>query len=180
MLKRFSITLIIVSTIVYGSMFGLGIYYGTGFFEEILIQLNRVSTNLSKKDEVTQSREILKTIIENEHPTENWKNLIVKNPKMNHAELFYYYKIWTIKTKLSQKDIVASYPIFQKGTNDITIINMRYGKSKPILQFPFFKDQLGNLIAGLFFPLNEKPMSADLNSDNAVNYKDVMLARKTP
>ena len=178
MLKRFSITLIIMATIVYGSMFFMGYYYGTGFFDEILIQLNRVSIIFSKKQEIEQSKFILKTIIESEHPQDSWKGLIAHNKIKDDEELFYYYKIWTIKTKLSLKDISDSYPIFEKTKNNINIINIRYGKAKPVLQFPFFKDKAGNLKAGLFFPLNEKPLSADYNKDNKVDYKDVLLARK--
>ncbi|MBT4506060.1 hypothetical protein [Desulfobacula sp.] len=178
MLKRFSISLIIVSTIVYGSMFFMGIYHGTGFFEEILIQVNRLSVNLSKKQEIIQSKFILKTIIENEHPPDSWKGLIVHNQIKADEELFYYYKIWTIKTGLSLKDITDSYPIFEKNNNNINIINIRYGKAKPVLQFSFFRDKAGNLKTGLFFPLNEKPISADYNKDKKVDYKDVILARK--
>jgi len=178
MLKRFSITLIIVSTIVYGSVFFLGLYYGTGFFDEMLAQLNRVSITFSKKQEIDQSKFILKTIIESEHPQDSWKGLIAHNQIKNDEELFYYYKIWSIKTKLSHKDISDSYPIFEKTKNNINIINIRYGKTKPVMQFPFFKDKAGNLRTGLFFPLNEKPISADYNKDNKVDHKDVLLARK--
>ena len=178
MLKRFSITLIVVSTIVYGSMFFMGIYYGTGFFDEILAQVNRVSITFSKKQEIKQSKFILKTIIENEHPQKSWKGLIAHNQIKDDEEVFYYYKIWSIKTKLSHKDITDSYPIFEKVKNNINIINIRYGKEKPVLQFPFFKDKAGNLKTGLFFPLNEKPISADYNKDNKVDHKDVLLARK--
>ncbi len=55
---------------------------------------------------------------------------------------------------------------------------MRYGKSKPVVQFPFYKDKKGNMIAGLFFPINEQPLSADLNNDNKIDHKDVLIARK--
>lgn len=178
MLKRFSITLIIMATIVYGSMFFMGIYYETGFFDEILIQLNRVSTRFTKKQEIEQSKFILKTIIENEHPPDSWKGLIAHNRIKDDEELFYHYKIWTIKTKLSLKNITDSYAISEQNKNNINIINIRYGKANPVLQFPFFKDKAGNLKTGLFFPINEKPISADYNKDNAVNYEDVRLARK--
>ena len=178
MLKRFSITLIIVSTLVYGSMFFMGIYYETGFFDEMIIQLNRVSIKFTKKQEIEQSKFILKTIIENEHPQDSWKGLISHNQIKNDEELFYYYKIWTIKTKLSLEDITDSYPIFEKNKNNINIINIRYGKTNPVLQFPFFKDKAGNLKTGLFFPLNEKPIFADYNKDSKVDHKDVLLARK--
>ncbi len=176
--KKFGITLIVISTLVYGSIFFLSIHHGTSFFDEILIQLNRVAGNLNKKDEVQQSKFILKTIVENEHPPQIWQKLIAHNKENDHQELFYYYKIWTVKAKLSIDDIAGSYPIFEKTQNGITLINMRYGKTKPILQFPFFRDNKGNIITGLFFPINEKPMSADYNNDNKVNDKDVILARK--
>ncbi len=178
MKKRFSITLIILSTIVYGSMFFLGRYHGTGFFDEILVQLNRVSITFSKKLEIERSKFILKTIIESEHPQDSWKGLIVHNQIKADDELFYYYKVWTIQAKLTLEDISSSYPIFEKTNNNINIINFRYGREKPVLQFPFFRDRAGNLRTGLFFPLNEKPISADYNKDNKVNHKDVLLARK--
>ncbi|MCF6247021.1 MAG: hypothetical protein L3J69_06630 [Desulfobacula sp.] len=176
--KKFGITLIIISTLVYGSIFFLSMHHETSFFDEILIQLNRAAGNLNKKDEIQQSKFILKTIIENDHPPQIWKNLIAHNPQNDNEELFYYYKIWTIRTKLSMDDIAGSYPIFEKTKNGITHINMRYGKDKPVLQFPFFRNNAGNLVTGLFFPINERSMSADYNKDNKVNYKDVILARK--
>jgi len=38
--KKFAFSLIVLSTIVYGSIFLMANHYGTGFFDEILIQLN--------------------------------------------------------------------------------------------------------------------------------------------
>ena len=177
--KRFGITLIVLTTIVYGSIFIMGQYYGTGFFDEMLIQINRLSASFNSKAEVNQSKLILTTIMENEHPPESWKGLIAHNPQNNSKELFYYYKIWTIKTKLSLKDVKDSYPIFAITKNNIISINMRYGKSKPVVKFPFFRDADGNLLTGLFFPINEQPMSADLNKDKKINHDDVVVARKT-
>lgn len=176
MKKRFAITLIILSTLVYGGMFFMATYYGTGFFDEILIQLNRMTIGLSKKQEVAQSKFILKTILENEHPPGSWKGLMLPSP--DHQELFYHYKIWTLKTKLTHEDIHGSYPIFESKKNNFTLINMRYGNTKPVVQFPFLTDKAGYLITGLFFPINEKPLSADYNRDNRVTYEDVLLARE--
>ncbi|MCP3874975.1 MAG: hypothetical protein GY699_17710 [Desulfobacteraceae bacterium] len=178
MLKKFAITLIVISTSVYGTTFFIAKHHGTSFFDEIVIQLNRLSTNLSNEQEVERSRFILRSIVENEQPPANWDNLIVHNQKTNHKELFYYYKIWTIKTKLSIADINDSYPIFKKEEKTLIRINMRYGKDKPILQFPFSKNKEGSVITGLFFPINERPLSADLNKDNKINNEDVKLARK--
>ncbi|MBU2630975.1 MAG: hypothetical protein KKE61_20360 [Proteobacteria bacterium] len=176
--KSFGVTLIILSTIVYGSIFFLANQYQTSFFDEMLIQLNRITTSSSKKQEISQSKLILRTILENEHPPADWANLIVRSEQTDHEQLFYHYKIWTIKTKLGIEDITDSYPVFESKSDNITVINMRYGKTKPVLQFPFFKDKKGNLITGLFFPINEKPLSADYNNDNKINHEDVMLARK--
>ena len=178
MLKKFSITLIALSTIIYGSLFFMAKHYNTSFFDEIVMQLNRIVCSLNKKQEIQTSKTILKLILKNEHPPANWDNLIVHNPEDDNKDLFYFYKIWTIKTKLTIKDIDGSYPIFQSRGNNVTLINMRYGKEKPVLQFPFSKDKKGNLITGLFFPINERPMSADYNKDNKVNYEDVLIARK--
>jgi len=55
---------------------------------------------------------------------------------------------------------------------------MRYGPSKPVVQFPFYKNDKGDLITGLFFPVNEMPLAADLNNDKKINHEDVTLARK--
>lgn len=176
--KKFAITLIVLSTLIYGTIFLMAQRYGTGFFDEIIIQVNRMAINLSKNQEVTLSKLILKTILENEHPPDFWHSLIARSQKNDHKELFYHYKIWTLKTKLSIKDISRSYPTFQSQKDSFTIINMRYGKIKTVLQFPFLKDKAGNLIVGLFFPINETPFSADYNNDKIINYEDVVLARK--
>ncbi len=176
--KRFGITLIVLATIVYGSIFIMGQYHGTGFFDEMLIQINRVSAGFYNKSEINQSKIILTTILQNDHPPANWKNLVAHNPQNDSTELFYYYKIWTIKAKLSLKDVKGSYPIFESTQNNIISINMRYGKSKPVIKFPFFRDAGGNILTGLFFPINEQPMSADLNKDKKINHDDVVIARK--
>lgn len=177
-MKRFAITLIVLTTIVYGSIFGLSIYHDTKFFDEILIQLNRVDANLNQSQEIEQSKLVLKTIMENEHPPENWATLIVRDGENDQARLFYFYKVWTIQSQLSLEDIMDSYPIFKSEQKKVTLINMRYGKQKPVLQFPFFKTIDGRLITGFFFPINELPFSADYNNDNTVNHEDVLLAQK--
>jgi hypothetical protein len=177
MAKRFGITLIVLSTILYGSIFFLSIQYGTDFFDEILAQANRIAISFSKKPEIQQSKLVLKAILENEHPPENWNNLIVHNQQNDHKELFYYYKIWTIKTKLTLETINSSYPIFKSERSNITFINMRYGKTNPVVQFPFSKGKTGSPITGLFFPLNQRSMAVDFNKDDTVNHKDVLIAR---
>ncbi len=176
--KKFSISLIILSTIIYGSVFATAKYHDTSFFDEMLIQLNRAAISISKKQEIAQSKFILQTIIENEHPPQIWDTLISHNPENDDTQLFYYYKIWTIKTKLNTKDIKDSYPIFESSKNNITMINMRYGKNKPIVQFPFFRDKDTTLNTGLFFPINATPISADYNNDNKVNYDDILALKK--
>lgn len=178
MRKQFSITLIVISTIVYGSVLGMSLYYDTGFFEEMLMQINRIDATASRKAEVGLSKLILTEIIENEHPTARWQILIARDSSRGYAELFYHYKVWMEKTGLTLDDIGSSYPIFKTRQQHISIINMRYGKTKPVLQFPFIKDKSGTLMAGLFFPVNELPFSADLNKDKIIDYKDVVLARK--
>jgi hypothetical protein len=178
MIKRFAITLITLSTLLYGSIFVSSLLHDTRFFDEIVIQLNRMSTNLNNMDEVQHSKLILNTILENETPPENWQTLITKPPKDDFDQLFYFYKVWTIKTGLTQKNIKKSYPIYKAHQNQLTIINMRYGKKKPILQFPFSKTSQGNLVSGLFFAINEMPFSADYNGDERIDHKDVLLALK--
>lgn len=178
MIKRFAFSLLFLSTIVYGSLFLMAKHYGTGFFDEVSIQLNRISATINHKPEIDQSKFILKAIIDNEHPPAGWSDIITHNRQKNDSELFYHYKIWTIIIKLNINDINDSYPIFHFFKDNINFITMRYGKTKPIIQFPFLKDKAGNLLTGLFFPINEEPVSADYNMDNIVNHEDVLLARK--
>lgn len=177
-MRRFAITLIIISTSIYGSVFFLAKQHGTGFFDEILMQLNRLTIGISNKLEVEQSKIILLTILKNDHPPETWRSLIIHNQNNDHNELFYYYKIWLIKSGLSINHIARSYPIFRSKQNNLTIIKMRYGSNKPVIQFPFSKNSKGILTTGLFFPLNETSILADLNKDNKVNAQDVMRAKK--
>lgn len=176
--KRFAITLIVMSTTLYGSIFALSMVHGTGFFDEIIIQLNRVTANLSSMDEIQQSRLILNTILENEQPPETWQTLIIKPPDKDLDQFFYFYKVWTIKKGLTPKNIKGSYAIFKTEQNQVTMINMRYGKNKPVLRFSFSRTKQGQLKSGLFFAINELPFSADLNKDNTVDRKDVLLAMK--
>lgn len=178
MLKKFAISLIIMSTFLYGTVFFLSRQYETAFFDEILIQLNRMSATMNKPQEVQFSKTILTSVINNEHQPSDWNKFIIHNSKYDHTELFYYYKVWSIKVKLNINDINSSYPIYSASSENSIVINMRYGKNKPVVQFPFFKDKKGNMIAGLFFPINVKPLSADLNNDNKINHDDVILARK--
>ncbi len=178
MLKRFAVTLIILSTFVYGSVFFLSMHYHTGFFDEILIQINRLDTGLFNKAEVRQSRQLLKTIIKNEYPPENWQAFIVKPAENDADQLFYHYKVWVTKTQLTLTDIEDSYPIFKSKKDKAILINMRYGNDKPVLQFPFYRTTNGKLLTGLFFPVNELPFDADLNKDHIIDQKDVLIARK--
>ncbi len=178
MLKKFSISLIIMATFLYGTIFVMSQRYETSFFDEIVMQLNRMTANMNKSQEVQFTKLILTIIINNEHPPSDWNRFIAHNSEYDHKELFYYYKIWSIKAKLNINDINASYPIFTSSSENSIVINMRYGKDKPIVRFPFYKDEKENLITGLFFPINEKPLNADLNDDDKIDYKDVILARK--
>jgi hypothetical protein len=178
MLKRFSISLIVVASTVYGSLFGLGLYYDTGFFDEFSIQLNRASGRFTKKEEVAVTKFLLKSIVNNEQPPETWNGLISHNQQKDDTQLFYYYKIWAVNAKLSIKEISESYPIFSKIDNNIQAINMRYGKDKPVLQFSFFRNKAGKLKTGLFFPINEPPLEADYNGDGKINAEDLALAKK--
>lgn len=178
MIKRFALTLIGMSTFIYGCIFYLSFVHDTKFYDEILIQINRMTANMSYMDEVQQSKFILKTIIDNEHPPENWEQLIVHNQQKDNQQLFYFYKVWTLKIGLTHKDVKKSYPIFSSSQNQLSIINMRYGKKKLVLQFPFSKTPDGKIITGLFYAINELPFSADFNKDNRVDHKDVLLAQK--
>ena len=178
MRKRFAITLIVVSTFVYGTIFVMAKRYDTGFFDEMTNQVNRMALNMSKRDEVALTKLTLKTILENEHPPDLWHGLIARSKRYDHQELFYHYKVWTLKSNLSMKDISRSYPINESTKDGHTIINIRYGKLKKVLQFPIMKGNAGNLIVGLFFPINEMPFSADYNNDKIIDYKDVIRARK--
>lgn len=176
--KRFSITLIVVSTLVYGGVFFMAFHHDTGFFEEMLIQINRFDAGTTRKAHVKLSKMILMEVLDNEHPTKTWFSMIAPEPGRNDTELFYHYKVWSEKTGLTSADIKGSYPIYKTGQQHISIINMRYGKAKPVVQFPFVKTTDGNLRSLLFYPINEPPFSADLNKDQAVNHHDVILARK--
>lgn len=178
MLKRFSITLIIISTLVYGSMFIMAKYYGTGFFDEMLMQMNRLAAVFVNKKEIKQSKRILFDIIENEHPTGNFQQWVMLGKKSSHEELFYHYKVWIVKSGLSREDVEKSYPIFKALQDNTLIINMRYGPGKPVVQFPFVINTAGQIITGLFYPVNELPLAADLNKDNTIDHRDVILARK--
>ena len=178
MLKKFAISLIIMSTFLYGTIFFMSKRYETLFFDEILIQLNRMAANFNRPQEVEFTKILLASIINNEQPPSDWNRYIVHSPKYDNKELFYYYKIWTINVKLNMDDITSSYPIFTASTEKKVVINMRYGQSKPVVRFPFYKNEKGDLITGLFFPVNERPLSADLNNDDKINHEDVILARK--
>ena len=162
----------------YGSVFIMAKRHGTGFFDEILIQMNRFSTNLANKAEINQSKAILRLIMASDHPPANWETLISGKEKKDTTSLYYHYKTWLTQSGLTPKDIDGSYPIFKSTTNQLTIINMRYGKDKPILQFPFLTSGSNGLVTGLFFPVNELAFSADLNKDGRVDDKDVELAAK--
>ena len=178
MLKKFSISLIIMSTFLYGTIFFISQRYETPFFDEIVIQLSRMTTNMNKSQEVQFTKTILAAIINNENPPSDWNRFIAHNPKYDNRELFYYYKIWSVKANLNIDDINASYPIYSASSEQHLFINMRYGKDKPVVRFPFIKDKDGNLMIGLFFPINEQPLNADLNNDNSIDHKDVAIARK--
>ncbi len=178
MIKKFSISLIIMSTFIYGTIFIMSKHYKTTFFDEIGIQLNRMAANMNKSPEVQFTKLILAAIINNEHPPSDWNRFLAHSPEYDNKELFYHYKIWSIKAKLNINDINSSYPIFTAKNAKSVIINIRYGKDKPVVQFPFYKDKKENMITGLFFPINDKPLNADLNDDDKIDYKDVILARK--
>lgn len=176
MLKRFSISLIVISSAVYMTIFLMSRHYQTGFFDEILIQLNRLNTSLGHKTEIIQTKYILKLVSENDTPTKQWYAVMRPGSKTDPTQLFYYYKVWLIKAGLTQTDINQSYPIFRMMKDDVAVINMRYGPGKPIVQFPFSKTGKDSFVCGLFFPINEPPFSADLNKDKTVDQKDVVIA----
>jgi hypothetical protein len=178
MIKKFSISLIIMATFLYGTIFVMSKHYETSFFDEILIQLNRMTANMNKSQEVQFTKIILTAIINNEHPPSDWHRFILHSPEYDNKELFYYYKIWSVKAKLNINDINASYPIFTANSENSIVLNMRYGKDKPVVQFPFYKDKKENLTTGLFFPINAQPLNADLNNDKKIDHKDVIIARK--
>ena len=176
--RKFAISLIIISTIVYGYIFLVSKQYGTGFFDEILYQMNRMAVLLANNQEVVQTKRILSAVLTNEHPPKKWKGLIARSQEKDHLELFYHYKIWTLKTGLRMEDIAGSYPIHKFNKEMFTVINMRYGNTQPTLQFPLFRDKTGKIVSGLFFPLGEPPVDVDYNNDNIISYEDVVLARK--
>ncbi len=178
MLKRFSITLIVISTLVYGGVFFMAFYHDTGFFEEMLIQINRIDAGTTRKAHVKLSKMIFMEVLDNEHPTKTWFSMIAPKPGRNDTELFYHYKVWCERTGLTPGEISGSYPIFKSAQQHIAIINMRYGKAMPVVQFPIVKITDGTLRSLLFYPINEPPFSADLNKDQVVDHQDVILARK--
>ena len=178
MIKRFAWTLIAIASLVYGGIFALSRYYETSFFDEILMQLNRLNAHAFSMKEVQQSKLLIRTIIENDHPPAAWPAMIVRGEKKDHRQLFYYYKVWTLKSKLTTADVKKSYPIFKASQEQFTILNIRFGRYKPVVQFPFFTDAGSNLVCGLFFPINEPPFSSDLNKDGQVDQEDVAIARK--
>ena len=178
MIKKFAISLIIMSTFMYGTVFFMSQRYDTVFFDEILIQLNRMTANFNRPQEVEFTKILLAAIVNNEQPPSDWNRYILHSPKYDNTELFYYYKIWTINVKLNLDDINRSYPIYTAINENKVVLNMRYGQSKPVVQFPFYKNEKGDLITGLFFPVNERPLSADLNNDDKINHEDVIIARK--
>lgn len=177
--KKFAISLIVLSTILYANVFHLSVVHKTSFFDEMIMQINRFQVGLANKDEMNLSKLILRTILENEHPPEEWNRMILPSPEFNHTKLFYFYKVWSIQRGLTLGDIKSSYPIFKTKKNHLTILKIRYGKDKPILQFPFSKNSEDFPIAGLFLAANELPFSADLNKDDEINHADVVLATKT-
>lgn len=178
MLKKFSISLIIMSTFLYASIFVVSKQYNTSFFDEINNQLTRVTAVFNKPKEIEFTKLVLSAIVNSEHPPADWDNYLFHNPEYSHSELFYYYKVWTIKLKLTLEQITSSYPIYSRRGKNSIAVDMRYAPSRPVVRFPFFQDSKGNLVAGLFFPVNEKPLVADLNRDHKVNHEDVILAKK--
>ncbi len=124
MLKSFSISLIVLSSIVYLTIFLISRHHETGFFDEILIQVNRISTNMNHEEKIKQSKTVLKLILENETPPDQWNLIILQNWKTDPNELFYYYKVWIIKTDLTLADIDESYPIYSSTENQITKIKL--------------------------------------------------------
>lgn len=178
MLKKFSISLIIMSTFLYASIFVVSKQYNTSFFDEINNQLSRITAVFNKPQEVEFTKLVLSAIVNSEHPPADWDQYLFHNAKYSHSELFYYYKVWVIKTKLTLKQITSSYPIYSRRSENSVAVNMRYGSSQPVVRFPFFQDSKGNIVAGLFFPVNEKPLVADLNRDHKINHEDVVLAKK--
>jgi hypothetical protein len=177
MLRRFALSLIGISTLIYGSIFFSSVIHNTGFFDEILIQLNRMNANMSNMDEIQHSRQVLNAIMNNDHPPDNWTSLIAGPPEKDPVQLFYFYKVWMKQSGLTPKDIKRSYAIFKSVKNNLLILNMRYGKNKPVLQFPFMSTPQGQVVSGLFFAINELPFSADINNDGRVDQKDVLAAK---
>lgn len=177
-IKRFAVTLIIMATVLYGSIFVMSKQYGTPFFEEIVIQLNRMNEKFGGSPEVTMTKTVLKAIIENETPPDEWNRFILHASEYSPNDLFYLYKVWSVTVSLTLRDINKSYPILNTENENGILLRMRYGKTQPVLQFKFFKVGEDTLAMGLFYPVNEPPVSADLNNDKTIDAKDVRIARR--
>ena len=86
MRKNFAITLIFISTAVYLTVFIISVQNHTGFFDEILNQLNRLNVSFNHKKEVDQSKLVLKTILENRTAGPAAQRLVGRLPLISAGE----------------------------------------------------------------------------------------------
>lgn len=178
MRKKFAITLICLTTILYGAVFFISRNNGTGFLEEINCQLMRLHGNLKYAQQVDQAKGLLKMVLNNENPPSNWNDFLEEKLQPFNDKAFYFFKIWMIDSHITADNIEASYPVHIVERVDTLTVLQRFPGTGHVLQFNIFTNAASKPVFGLFLPINNSNFSADYNYDDRIDYEDVLLARK--
>jgi hypothetical protein len=178
MRKKFAITLICLTTILYGSILSISISNETRFFQEINYQLVRAQGKLKYDLQVSHMKDLLKAVFDNDAPPPEWDSYLEDSLKEFSTKAFYFFKVWLIESNISQDDIADSYLIFIAQSGDKQILDLRFPSQGYVLQFNIYANSSGQPVSGLFFPKKNREFSADYNNDSFVNYQDVVLARE--
>ncbi len=150
----------------------------TTYLDELQILLFRLVTINKYEEEANYARYILSGIIMNDVPPDNWGELTGERSQKFKNGLFYFFKVWFIESETTIQDIEKSYIIFAHKSENYVLFELRYGKSKPAIQFRVTKNNNNNFVADFTFPLNNCTFHPDYNRDNVFDSKDVALAKK--
>ncbi len=141
--------------------------YQSNFFTEIESQIFRIKAEIYYKKELEIIKNVFNTLIINDTPPLNWKN-IVKNKKYSN-ETFYFFKIWFEQEKVTLDDIKDSYALSLTDMKNRRAIDMRYGENRPYIRVTIYEN--GKVY--MWFPMNNCLYDADVNGDNRVDEKDL-------
>jgi len=163
---------------------GLSIYIisykqHTRFLNELAIQTYRILTINKYKEESDYAKYVLSEIINNDNPPKNWKDQIGERSQRLGVGLFYIFKVWFIESRTPLSEIENSYIIIPHKIESGVMFLLRYGNSKPAIQFHIVRTKNNKLKADFTFPLNNCTFNPDYNGDNVFDMKDVILARKS-